>query len=59
MIQVIECPRCNGGKLYINVSKGYKIVTTGALSELPCIVYCKTCNRKIKYKVEKVEDTQV
>lgn len=55
MIQQIDCPRCNGGKLKIEVAKGYKIQTSGALSELPCIVYCKNCNRKIKYKVVKEE----
>ena len=55
MVKTIDCPRCNGGKLQISVANGYKIVTSGALSELPCIVYCKTCNRRIKYKVIKEE----
>ena len=56
MIKIIDCPLCNGGKLKIDISNGYKIVTTGALSELPCIAVCKNCNRKVKYKVEKDEE---
>lgn len=53
MTKVIDCPLCNGGKLKIEISNGYKIVTTGALSELPCICRCKNCNRNVKYKVVK------
>jgi hypothetical protein len=53
MIKIIDCPLCNGGKLKIDISSGFKIVTTGALSQLPCIAFCKNCNRKVKYKVEK------
>lgn len=56
MIKVIDCPLCNGGTLKIEISNGYKIVTTGALSQLPCIVICKNCNRRVKYKVEKDEE---
>lgn len=58
MVKVIDCPLCNGGKLKIDISNGYKVVTNGALSELPCIVVCKTCNRKVKYKVVKQEENQ-
>lgn len=57
MVQIIDCPLCNGGKLKIDISHGYKVVTNGAMSELPCIAVCKTCNRKVKYKVVK-EDSQ-
>lgn len=53
MVEIIDCPCCNGGKLKIELSSGYSIKTSGALSELPCIVYCKNCNRKIKYAVVK------
>lgn len=53
MTKVIDCPLCNGGKLKIEISNGYKVVTTGAMSELPCIAFCKNCNRKVKYKVVK------
>lgn len=53
MVKIIDCPLCNGGTLKIDISNGYKIVTTGALSELPCIAFCKVCNRKVKYKVVK------
>lgn len=56
MVKIIDCPRCNGGKLKIEVANGYAIRTSGALSELPCIVYCKNCNRKIKYIVEKEDN---
>lgn len=55
MVKTIDCPLCNGGKLTVNVDNGYKVITSGKLSDLPCIVYCKTCNRKIKYKVIKEE----
>jgi hypothetical protein len=53
MVKVIDCPLCNGGKLKIDISSGFKVVTSGAMSELPCIAFCKTCNRKVKYKVVK------
>ena len=53
MVKVIDCPLCNGGKLKIDISNGYKVVTNGALSEMPCIVVCKTCNRRVKYNVVK------
>jgi hypothetical protein len=56
MVQTIDCPRCNGGKLKIELTKGYNIQTSGALSQLPCIVYCKTCNRKIKYAIVKEKE---
>lgn len=56
MIKEIDCPLCNGGKLKINISNGYEVITSGALSELPCIAFCKTCNRKIKYKLEPKKD---
>lgn len=58
MVKVIECPLCNGGKLKVDISRGYKIVTNGAMSELPCIVHCKNCNRNVKYKVVKEEQDE-
>jgi hypothetical protein len=58
MVKIIDCPLCNGGKLKIDISHGYKVVTNGALSKLPCIVVCKTCNRKVKYNVVKEEEIQ-
>lgn len=56
MVKTIDCPLCNGGKLDISIEKGYKIVTNGKLNELPCIIYCKNCNRKIKYKIVKIDE---
>lgn len=58
MIKNIDCPICFRGKLQINVANGYKVVTSGHLKDLPCIAYCKNCNRKIKYSVvnEKQDD---
>lgn len=53
MVKMIDCPLCNGGKLKIEIANGYKVVTNGALSQLPCIVVCKTCNRRVKYSVVK------
>jgi hypothetical protein len=55
MQKIIDCPLCNGGKLKIEIANGYRIVTSGALSKLPCIAVCKTCNRRVKYSVEKEE----
>ena len=55
MIVEIACPLCNGGKLKINISNGYEVVTSGALSQLPCVCVCKNCNRKVKYNVVKSE----
>lgn len=56
MEKVIACPLCNGGKLKIHISNGYKIVTSGAMRELPCICRCKNCNRNVKYKVVKEDE---
>ena len=57
MVKIIDCPLCNGGKLKIDIfSNSYKIVTSGALSELPCVVVCKTCNRRVKYNIVKDND---
>ena len=56
MEKIINCPLCNGGKLAINVAKGFEIVTSGHLKDLPCIVYCKTCNRRVKYTLVKKEE---
>lgn len=56
MVKIIDCPLCNGGKLKIDISNGYRIVTNGALSELPMIAVCKTCNRRVKYTVVKDSD---
>jgi hypothetical protein len=58
MVKIIDCPLCNGGKLKIDISHGYKVVTNGALSQLPCIVICKTCNRKVKYNVVKADEAE-
>lgn len=58
MVKVIDCPLCNGGKLKIEISNGYRIVTNGALSKLPCIAVCKTCNRRVKYGVAKIESNE-
>ena len=58
MIKIIDCPLCNGGKLSINISNGYEVVTSGALSELPCVCVCKNCNRKVKYKIVSTENKE-
>lgn len=56
MKKTIDCPLCNGGKLHIEISSGYRVVTTGKISELPCVAFCKNCNRKVKYKVVKEQE---
>ena len=56
MVKVVDCPLCNGGKLKIDISRGYKPVFNGVMSKLPMIVHCKNCNRNVKYKV--VEEEQ-
>ena len=58
MIKEVDCPLCNGGKLKINISNGFDIVTSGKMSELPCICICKNCNRKVKYKLVKSNETK-
>lgn len=58
MKKIIDCPLCNGGKLKIDISNGYKIVTSGAMRDLPCRIFCKTCNRTVKYAVKPIEDYQ-
>jgi hypothetical protein len=58
MVKIYDCPLCNGGKLKIEISRGYKPVFNGAMSQLPCICHCRNCNRNVKYKVIKEENTQ-
>lgn len=53
MIKIIDCPCCNGGKLKIELANGYTAQVVGAIGKFPCIVHCKTCNRKIKYAIIK------
>lgn len=56
MEKIINCPLCNGGKLKINVPNGCEVITSGHLKDLPCIVYCKNCNRRVKYTLAKKEE---
>ena len=56
MVKIIDCPRCNGGKLKIDIANGYKVITDGRPSRLPLKTVCKTCNRNIKYIVVRDED---
>lgn len=58
MVKIIDCPLCNGGTLKIDIPQGYKIITNGALRKLPCVAICKTCNRKVKYKVVKQDENE-
>lgn len=52
MEQIIDCPLCNGGKLNIEVPNGHKVIMSGAMRDLPCKVFCKTCNRFVKYAIK-------
>lgn len=52
MEKVIDCPLCNGGKLKIDIEEGYKVVTSGAMRDLPRRIFCKNCNRLVKYTVK-------
>lgn len=56
MVKIIDCPRCNGGKLKINIANGYKVITNGRPSKMPLKIVCKTCNRVIKHIVVREED---
>lgn len=56
MIRTVDCPRCNGGKLILDVAKGYVIITSGKVGKLPLKTVCKNCNREIKYMVVREED---
>lgn len=58
MIREIDCPLCNGGKLKINISNGYDIITSGKLSELPYVCVCRNCKRKVKYDLVKQPKTE-
>ena len=53
MVKTYDCPICSEGKLKIDISNGYDAVFSGKMKELPCRIYCKKCNRFIKYKVVK------
>lgn len=56
MVKLVDCPRCNGGKLKINTANGYRIITDGRPGKMPLKIVCKNCNRGIKYIVVKEED---
>lgn len=56
MQMLIDCPLCNGGKLKIDMANGYRIITDGILSKMPCKKHCQTCNRDVKYIVVRDED---
>lgn len=56
MVEKVDCPICEKGKLEFNIKNGYKVVFDGKMSELPCKTYCKNCRRSIKYKVVKEEN---
>lgn len=47
-----ECPACNNLGLKVEVPEEKKVLTTGKpLKELPCVVLCSVCKRKIRYEV--------
>lgn len=56
MVITFDCPRCNGGKITMNIANGYKIIVDGRPSRLPLKTVCKNCNRNIKYTVVRDED---
>lgn len=56
MVEIIDCPICSEGKLKIEIAKGYKIITDGVISKLPCKKHCKSCNRDIRYIVVREQD---
>ena len=56
MVTLVDCPRCYGGILKINIANGYKVITDGRPSKMPLKTVCKNCNRNIKYIVVRDED---
>lgn len=58
MVKIIDCPICKGGKLKIEIAEGYKIITDGLMSKLPCKKRCKSCDRDIKYIVVREQDVE-
>lgn len=58
MYKIIDCPACSGGKLKIEIASGYRIITDGMFSKLPCKKHCKSCGRDIKYIVVREEDVE-
>lgn len=52
MVKIYECPTCNNLGLKVDLPEGKRIVTTGKpIKELPCVVLCSVCKRKIRYEV--------
>lgn len=56
MQKEFDCPLCNGGKIKINTSNGYRVITNGYMNKLPCVTVCNVCNRRVKYLLVKEED---
>lgn len=54
MVKCFQCPACSNKGIYVDVNRGYKVVTTGRpMKEFPSVVLCTVCKRKIKYDVVK------
>lgn len=57
MEKTIKCPICNHA-LDIKVANGYEMIFNKPLKELPYIVWCDNCKRKIKYDISKISKEQ-
>lgn len=55
MDKTIKCPICNHNIDGVKLSNGYEVIFNKPLKELPYIVWCDNCKRKIKYDVKKVD----
>lgn len=54
-MKTIKCPICSHTLENVEVADDEKVIFNRPLKELPLIVWCDNCKRKIRYQVEKVE----
>ena len=55
MEKTIKCPVCKH-ELDVSIPNGSVMIVNKPLKELPYIVWCDNCKRKIKYDIEKVKE---
>ena len=56
MVRIIDCPLCNGGKLRLDISSDFEVITDGYMHKLPLRKRCNNCNRDVKYIVAHKND---
>lgn len=57
-MKTVKCPICSHALENVEVADDEKVIFNRPLKELPLIVWCDNCKRKIRYQVEKIEEVE-